>query len=219
MEIAHAKKQIIELGKFLFEYGYVVATDGNISTRINKNKILITRSGVCKGELRNSDIVKIDVNDWKAQNTDYNLDTADNQIELVDNKLSLSGVKSSFYKIIPSSEYRMHLAIYDNRSDVNAVIHAHPTFTTTFAVTNRKLNINLLTETEQTLGSIGYLGYYQPGSLKLAKAVSKAVVKHNVIILAKHGVVVCGKDLTEARYRLERLEFLAKVSWLIQFIQ
>ncbi|MEO0092323.1 MAG: class II aldolase/adducin family protein [candidate division WOR-3 bacterium] len=193
MEITHATKQIIELGKFLFEYGYVVASDGNISIRLNKKEILITRSGVCKGELKIGDIVKIGTNNWKIKNTDY--------------------------KIMPSSEYRMHLAIYANRPDINAVIHAHPPFATSFAVSGRKLNINLLTETEQLLGSIKYLGYYQPGSVKLAKAVSKAVIRHNVIILGKHGVVVGGKDLTEARYRLERLEFLAKVSWLVLLAQ
>jgi L-fuculose-phosphate aldolase len=182
------KQEIIKLGRFLFEYGYIVATDGNISTRLNTKEILITRSGICKGELKLRDIVKLKIEDWKSEIESFN--------------------------IKPSSEYRMHLAVYKNRQDVSAIIHAHAPYSTVFAVTGKKLDVKLLTETDQTLGKIGYVRYFKPGSLELAKAVGKASVKHNVMILAHHGVVVIGKDLIEARYRLERLEFLVKVTLL-----
>lgn len=180
------KTAIIRFGKFLYDKGYIIATDGNISIRLNAKEILITRSGVCKGEMKIKDIVKLGFRDL--------------------------GLGIGNCKVMPSSEYRMHLAIYENRPDVNAVIHAHPQYSTVFAVSCKKLDVKLLTETEETLGKIGYVGYFKPGSLELAKAVGKASVKHNVMILAHHGVVVIGKNLTEARYRLERLEFLAKVS-------
>ncbi|MCX7785680.1 MAG: class II aldolase/adducin family protein [candidate division WOR-3 bacterium] len=193
MASANTKKKIIALGKFLFEHKYIVASDGNISARVNNWEMLITRSGVCKGELSTNDIVKLNLKDWNLED--------------------------KIYPLKPSSEYRMHSAIYLQRPDVNAVIHAHPALATTFAVTGRKLNVNLLTETAQTLGVIKYLGYYPPGSVELANAVRKAVIKHNVIILGNHGVVVCGQDLTDARFRLERLEFLAKVTLLVTLIQ
>lgn len=221
MESITPKKKIIELGKFLFEQGYVVATDGNISLRLNEQEILITRSGVCKGELNLADIVKININDWKSENITNQLEAhygykkdklkSDNASK---KNLSSWEPKSKVYQVRPSSEYRMHLAIYAQRPEINAVVHAHPPFATTFAVVGKKLDVNLLTETEQFLGSIKYLGYYQPGSIELAKTISRAVIKHNVIILAKHGAVVCGLDLNEARYRLERLEFLARITWL-----
>lgn len=183
--ITNYKEKIIKLGKFLYDRGYIVATDGNISVRLNSKEILITKSGVCKGELKMGDILKLKTEDWKFE---------------IEN-----------LKIRPSSEYRFHYAIYKNRPDINAVIHTHPPFATVFAVTGKKLDVKLLTETEETLGTIKHIGYFKPGSLELAKAVGKASVEHNTMILAHHGVVVIGRDLTEARYRLVRLEFLAKV--------
>jgi len=189
MTYQNAKRKIIELGKFLFDHEFIVATDGNISTRLNLKEILITRSGVCKGELKIGDIVKINI----KQSESVILSKANN---------------------LPSTEYRMHLAIYQERKDVSAIIHAHSPYSTIFAVTGKKLDTNLLTETTETLGVIKNVGFYKPGSIELAKAIGEASKKHNVMLLAHHGVVVCGKDLTEARYRLERLEFLAKVSLL-----
>jgi L-fuculose-phosphate aldolase len=179
------KEKIIKLGKFLYDRGYIVATDGNISVRLNSKEILITRSGVCKGELKIGDIVKLNIGNWKLE------------IET--------------FKVMPSSEYRMHIEVYKNRPDINAVIHTHPPFSTVFAVSGKKLNVKLLTETEETLGKVKNIGYFEPGSSELAQEVGKASIKQNAIILAHHGVIILGKDLTEARYRLERLEFLAKI--------
>ncbi len=193
MTYQNIKKKIIELGTFLFDNGYIVATDGNISARLNSKEILITRTGVCKGELKIGDIVRLEIRDLR------------------------SGIGN--LRVKPSSEYRFHLAIYQNRLDVNAVIHAHPPYSTTFAVLGRKLDTKLLTETEATLGKIKQVGYFTPGSLELAKTVGQASVQHNIMILAHHGVVVCGKDLTEAMYRLERLEFLSKVTLLVSLIK
>jgi L-fuculose-phosphate aldolase len=188
MTIKNAKRQIIEIGKFLYDKRYIIATDGNISVRLNQQEILITRSGVCKGELKIGDVVKLNIENRKLENKNF--------------------------KVLPSTEYQMHLEIYQNRPDVNAVIHAHPVYSTIFAVTGNILDEKLLTETEQTLGKIGYVSYYRPGSIELANAVGKASKTSNTMILAHHGLVVIGKDLLEAKYRLERLEFLAKISLL-----
>jgi len=188
----NSKCDIIKLGKFLYDRGYVVATDGNISVRLNSKQILITRTGVCKGELKIGDILQLSLRCCRRQPRGNLILTKNDRL--------------------PSTEYRMHLAIYKNRPDINAIIHTHPPYSTVFAVTGKKLNAKLLTETEETLGIIKNVGYFKPGSLELANAVGKALIKHNAIILAHHGVVVIGKDLTEARYRLERLEFLSKVT-------
>ena len=197
--IESSKQRIIELGRFLYNNHYIVATDGNISSRLNSKEILITRTGVCKGKLKNSDICSVGVYPQQTKLPRINLGAT---------------VATTINKLLPSTEYRMHLAIYENRPDVNAVIHAHPPYSTTFAMLGKKLDVKLLTETEETLGTIKQVGYFKPGSLELARAVGKASIKHNVMILAHHGVVVCGKDLLEAKYRLERLEFLSKVTLL-----
>lgn len=206
MTSQNLKKKIIEIGKFLFDKGYIVATDGNISSRLNFKEILITRTGVCKEELKIGDIIKLNITRNVIQSVSKESQGSQNS------EIASTTTLSRNDKIAPSTEYRMHLEIYKNRPDINAIIHAHPPFATTFAVTGKRLNVKLLTETEATLGQIGYIGYLKPGSLELAKEVGQTSIKHNIMMLAHHGVVVIGKDLTNARYRLERLEFLAKVT-------
>jgi len=186
------QQEIIKVGKFIYDKGYIVATDGNISVRLNPKEILITRTGVCKGEMTIGDFVQLSLRGAERR----------------------GNLQLSKHTNCPSTEYRFHLAIYNNRPDVNAIIHAHPPYSTTYAVTGKKLDTKLLTETEDILGKIKQVGYFQPGSLELAKVVGKASIEHNVMLLAHHGVVVCGKDLTEARYRLERMELLSKVTLL-----
>jgi L-fuculose-phosphate aldolase len=191
------KTTIIQLGKFLFDKGYIVATDGNISVRLNLKEILITRTGVCKGEMKMEDIIRLSLRGAERR----------------------GNPRLTRNEVMPSSEYRFHLAIYKNRPDINAIIHAHPPYSTIFAVTGKKLDSKLLTETEETLGKIKQIGYFIPGSLELANAISKASLNHNVMILAHHGIIVFGQDLIEARYRLERLEFLSKVTLLASLIK
>ncbi|MEO0076095.1 MAG: class II aldolase/adducin family protein [candidate division WOR-3 bacterium] len=188
MALIELKTKIVELGKFLYEKGYIVATDGNISVRLNRNEMLITSSGICKGTMSLKDIVKMSIVNPHDQPEDK--------------------------RIKPSTEHQMHHFIYQQRQDVNAIIHAHPVFSTVWTFTKKRLNSKLLTETAETLGTIKLIGYFKPGSLQLAQAVARLAVKYNVILLKRHGVVVLGSDLAEAKYRLERLEFLAKISFL-----
>lgn len=189
MNIDKIKREIIELGEFLFKRGYIIATDGNLSVRLSKQEMLITARNTNKGELKRRDLIKLSLN------------------EQIKDLREL--------KIKPSTEYRLHLYLYQKRNDINAIIHAHPLYSTIYAVSGTKLDVNLLTETAMTLGTIGYVKNYPPGSLELAKAVAESAIDSNVIILANHGVVVIGQDLREARARLERLEFLAKISFLL----
>lgn len=190
MNIVKIKREIIELGKFLSQRGYIIANDGNLSVRLSKQEMLITARNVNKGELKSRDLVKLSLN------------------EQIKDLREL--------KIKPSTEYRLHLGIYQKRNDINAIIHAHPLYSTLYAVLGKKLDVNLLTETATTLGAIGYVKNYPPGSLELAQAVAQSAINSDVIILANHGVVVIGQDLREARNRLERLEFLAKISFLLR---
>jgi L-fuculose-phosphate aldolase len=183
--ILKTKHEIIKVGRLLYQQSYIVATDGNISVRLDSDTMLITRSGVSKGELTFQDIIKLPLDITEAE------------------------VKSM--KIKPSTEYRMHQIIYRERSNIKAVIHAHPLYLTCLTVTMQLLDTKLLLETEESFGKISYLDRLAPGSSELAEAVRKVVNEHDIMVLSHHGVVVLGRDLSEARYRLERLEFLAKV--------
>ena len=108
----------------------------------------------------------------------------------------------------------MHLAIYQTRPDVNAIVHAHPPYATSFAASGRKLDANLIPETRIFDGPVGRAPFVKPGSDKLAQSVAHVLKDHKYCLLARHGAVSLGNNLLEAYYRLERLEFLAQVTLL-----
>ncbi|MEO0098190.1 MAG: class II aldolase/adducin family protein [candidate division WOR-3 bacterium] len=181
------KEEITLLGRFLYERGFFFATTGNISARM-REVVFITPRGRCKGELSPKEISKI----------------------------SLKG------KVIsgePSSEWRMHLGIYGVRQSVKAVIHAHSPFATFISFLGKLKILRFDAYSETHLGEIRFISYFKPGSEELAEAVAEAVGKNpesDIFILKRHGAVVLGKDLKEARLNLERLEFFARLFWLIK---
>ncbi len=173
------KREIVKLGKFLYERGYVVATAGNISARL-KNYFLITPHNRCKGEILLKEISKV----------------------------SFTG-ETIFGR--PSMEWRLHLAIYRERGDIGGIIHAHPPFLTLTSFGEKDLDFLLLPEGEE-MGKVRFIPFFPPGSEGLAMAVKETVRKDrraNLLILRRHGVVVFGRDLKEARFNLERGEFFA----------
>jgi L-fuculose-phosphate aldolase len=179
------RRTIVEVGRLLYERKLVVATDGNLSVRLDRKHILITPSGFCKGFLSEQDIVRLPLTAGRLP--------------------PRAGA---------STETPMHLATYRTRKDIAAIIHAHPPYATRFAVSGRKLNAGLLPETRLFDGPIGRVPYVAPGSARLAQATARALKSHNFCLLARHGAVAVGRDLLDAYYRLERLEFLAQITLL-----
>lgn len=185
--------KIIQIGKILSQKGLIVATDGNISTRLNKYIVLITPAGFDKGNLKQSDILRIGL---------------------------VGKLIKPKEKFNPSSEAKMHIAIYQTRTEINAVIHAHPVYATALASTKNDIKIKALNwikklpEIEQTIGEISVLSNLPPGSGKLAQAVGEAIKKSNVVLLSKHGIVAGGKDLDQALYRIERIELATKLYFI-----
>jgi len=185
------RRAICEVGRLLYERKLVVATDGNLSIRLDKRNILITPAGFCKGFLSPPDIIRLPLTCSLAP--------------------SLLG---SLSRARPSSETPMHLAIYQTRPDISAIVHAHPPYATSFAASGRKLDANLIPETRIFDGPVGRAPFVKPGSDKLAQSVARVLKDHNYCLLARHGAVSLGNNLLEAYYRLERLEFLAQVTLL-----
>ena len=192
------RRAICEVGKLLYDRKLVAATDGNISIRLDKRSILITPAGFCKGFLSPPDIIRLPLTAYRSP-------------------LSAgrgSSLPRSLAPSLPSSETPMHLAIFRSRPDVNAIVHAHPPYATSFAASGRKLDSNLLPETTLFDGPVGRAPFVKPGSDRLAQSVARVLSDHKYCLLARHGAVSTGKDLLEAYYRLERLEFLAQVTLL-----
>ncbi len=111
----------------------------------------------------------------------------------------------------PTSERNLHLMIYRKRKDVNAIIHTHSLISTFLSTINKEIEL-LTPEGKIFLKKIGYVDYFEAGSLKLAEKTAER--DEDVIILKNHGVVCLGKDLIDAYIKVEVLEEQAKLTLL-----
>jgi L-fuculose-phosphate aldolase len=118
----------------------------------------------------------------------------------------------------PSSEMLMHLEVYRQRPDVQAVVHAHPPIATGFAVAGIPLNRAVLAEVLTTLGSIPIAEYATPSTKELPDAVRKYIKAHDGMLLANHGALTVGGDLYSAYYKMETIEHFAKISLVARML-
>src|SRR4029453_14302090 len=118
----------------------------------------------------------------------------------------------------PSTELPMHLEVYRNRPDVNAVVHAHPPLATGFAVAGIPLTRAVLAEVITTLGSIPIAAYGTPSPAELPEAVRKYIKAHDGMLLANHGAVTCGPDVMAEYYKMETIQHFARFSLLARVL-
>ncbi|NQT34706.1 class II aldolase/adducin family protein [bacterium] len=196
------RSQIVAIARRMYDKGYVVATDGNISVRLSPDRLLLTPTGICKGDLTEDHLIICD-NDGNVRVTQVSLPANGG------NALEASRL---------TSETPMHLEVYKRRPDVNAVIHAHPPYTLALNLTGIRLDEYLLPEQSMTLGEVPVAPFAMPSTSQGAEAIRELIEKHDTIILDRHGVLTVGETLAEAFYRLERLEFIAKVTALAHSI-
>jgi L-fuculose-phosphate aldolase len=112
----------------------------------------------------------------------------------------------------------MHLEVYRQRPDVQAVVHAHPPIATGFAVAGIPLNRAVLAEVLTTLGSIPIAEYATPSTQELPDAVRKYIKAHDGMLLANHGALTVGTDLYSAYYKMETIEHFAKISLVARLL-
>ena len=174
--------EICAIGRRMYQRGYVVACEGNLSVRFDGEQILFTPSGACKGDLAPEDLLVTDLSG-----------------------AVICGAGQ------PSSEMQMHLLYYRSRPDVQAVCHGHPPIATGFAVAGRALEEAILPEVVISLGKVPLSPYGTPGTSELCAGLEALVSKHDAILLENHGVVTGGKDLTTAYYHMETVERYARV--------
>lgn len=177
------REEIVEVGRRLYARGFIASNDGNISVRLDDQRLITTPKGVSKGFMTPDIMVITDFDGRK-----------------------LVGERE------PSSELPMHLEIYKNRADVKAVVHAHPPLATGFAVAGIPLTRAVLAEVVTTLGSIPIAEYGTPSTQELPDAVRKYIKAHDGLLLANHGAVTCCKTVMTAYYKMETIEHFAKIS-------
>ena len=176
------RQDLARFGKMLHAQGFVAATDGNLSVRLDSERILVTPTGFSKGMMTPADMVIVDLHGQK-----------------------LCGMYN------PSSEIVMHLTIYRMRPDVGAVVHAHPCTATGFASAGIALDEPLCSEIVITLGAVPLAPYATTGTMELSDSLRPFIPFHDAILMANHGVVTYGEDLCRAYMRMEAVEHYAKI--------
>lgn len=178
------KIQICEIGKRIYDRNMAAANDGNISVKLNDKEWLCTPTGVSKGFMTPDYICKVD-----AQG---------NIIHAVGN-----------YR--PSSEIKMHMRVYEKRSDVNAVVHAHPAFATSFAIAGIPLTQPIMPEAVIFLGCVPIVEYGTPSTMEIPDNIEKYLQHYDAVLLESHGALTWGHDLINAYHKMESLEFYAEL--------
>ncbi len=174
---------ICEVGRRVYARGYVASNDGNISVRLDDHHLLATPKSVSKGFMTPDMMVVTDMQGRKV-----------------------SGHRDA------STELKMHLAVYEMRPDVRAVVHAHPPLSTGFAVAGVPLNKSSLAEIIFSLGSVPIAEYATPSTQELPDAVKKYITAHDGLLLANHGALTAGQDLMNAYYKMETMEHFAQIT-------
>jgi L-fuculose-phosphate aldolase len=183
------RADIVEVGRRMYARGYTASNDGNISVRLGAERLLMTPKSVCKGFMTPDMMCVTDLEGRKLQ-----------------------GDRD------PSSETLMHLEVYRQRPDVQAVVHAHPPIATGFAVAGIPLDRPVLAEVLTTLGSIPIAAYATPSTSELPAAVRQYIKAHDGMLLANHGALTVGADLFAAYYKMETIEHFAKISLVARLL-
>ncbi len=179
-------KEIIHFSHEIYRNNWVANHDGNLSSRLNSDQILITPTATSKGALEKEHLLIVDNKGTKKQGTRK-----------------------------PFGELNLHLAVYQHRQDTHAVIHAHPPYSTAIACAKSNIiETPFIAEAVVSLGaSIPTVPFAMPGQ-SAVDALIPYVKSHDAVLLENHGVLAWGSTLTLAYLRLELVEHLAKIATL-----
>jgi L-fuculose-phosphate aldolase len=176
------REEIVRIGRLLYERGLIVAGEGNISARLGNQLILTTPSGACKGMLEPEDLVIVGL----------------------EGQVQAGGRR-------PSSELQMHLAVYQHRPDVRAVVHAHPPIAVACTLAGVRMHESVLPEMILTLGAVPTAPFALAGTREMYEAIAPLLPHHNAILLTHHGALTVGDTLMRAYMRMEQVEQFAKI--------
>jgi L-fuculose-phosphate aldolase len=183
------RASIVEIGKCVWQKGWVAANDGNISCRLPGDRILCTPTGVSKGMMTADDLIICDLEGNR-----------------------LEGTRAR------TTEINMHLTIYKMRPDVRAVVHAHPPASTGFAVAGRPLNQAILPEVIVNLGCVPLAEYGLPGTPAVTEGMAPYIPNYDAILMGNHGAVCYADELWKAYFRMETVEHTARIVLIAELL-
>jgi L-fuculose-phosphate aldolase len=179
--LLHPRDQLVAIMNRIYHHGMTTLSGGNLSIKDENGDLWITPSGIDKGTLTAKDMMCI---------------RADGTIE-------------GAHK--PSSELPFHRAIYRQRPDLRAIVHAHPPALVSFSIAREVPDTRIIPQANRICGPVGYAPYALPGSEMLGENIANAFGQgYNIVILENHGVAAAGSTLLDAFHRLETLDFCAR---------
>jgi L-fuculose-phosphate aldolase len=189
------KKQVCEAYTKLSKEGYVIGCDGNVSARVDGDKIIMTPTGIAVPDLTPSKMVLCDSN-GKPIGGNYK----------------------------PTSEKDLHTLIYQSRPDVGAIVHFHSVYASALACVRQSLPpahyavCELLCSAEHgipkdTNRAVQCAPYFTYGTWPLAMATAAALGQNQAVLMANHGAIVVAEDLESAMFRAARLERECEIYW------
>ena len=182
MDASEARAQLQAVGRFMLDHDLAWGNAGNLSARTGPDRYLITASGTRLGELADEDFVEC----------------------------ALEGMITNHRK--PSKETPMHRAIYEQRPEIGAVLHASPFYSTLVACANIPVSGNLFVEDMYYLERVERVSYFHPGSHELGAAVRAKARLANILLLENHGVLVYDISVQEALMSLQTLEMVCRMT-------
>ncbi|CAN5313227.1 class II aldolase/adducin family protein [soil metagenome] len=183
------REALCEVGRRVWTRNYIASNDGNLSFRLDENRVLCTPTMISKGFMKPDDMVIMDLQG--------------NQ---------LAGARKA------TSEAKIHLYIYQQRPDVHSVVHVHPPHATAFAIARRELPKCVLPEIELFLGEIPLAPYATTGTWEFARTIEPWVRNHDCFLLTNHGAVTVGQDPFDAYYKMETLDQYCRILLLAKQI-
>jgi L-fuculose-phosphate aldolase len=189
MSLADHAAPWIEIGRRLDARGILAGVEGNFSQRLPGGLVLITAQGTWKGRLTLADFAVLDATGARREGA------------------------------APSSEWRLHLAVYRSQPTAAAVVHAHPPAATALAATGLGLPVDFLPELMVELQAIPLVPYATPGTEELAQAAEWHFRQGRAALLERHGAVTVGGDPWQACARMELLEQAAHIYALARLLE
>lgn len=189
MDVQKLKEDICDIGRRIYMNHFVAANDGNISVKVSENEFYCTPTGVSKGFMTPDMIIKVDGEGNKIEG-----------------------------ELNPSSEIKMHLRVYQERPDVQSVVHAHPPIATAFAVANIPLDDYTLPEAILFLGPVPICDYGTPSTMEIPDSLAPYIQTNDAFLLKNHGALTVGNSLLKAYFNMESLEYYAKITLLTRLI-
>jgi L-fuculose-phosphate aldolase len=178
---AELRQQLCDIGRMMYERGFIGAADGNLAVRLDPERLLVTPAGALKGFMRPEEMVVTDLAGRPLQ----------------DGR--------------PSTEILMHVAVLQERQDASAVVHAHPPYTVAFSLAGMPLTRCVIPEIVVTIGAVPTVPYATPGTPELPESIRGPIRQSDVLLLERHGIVTVADELWNAFRLLDMVEHSARI--------